>query len=222
LELAVWPDVCALLAPPRRLAEAYQRRAHPNSPPTRTLLTTRDAQLGQRRQGLARLIDRDAEALIEQPAFEPRLTRLRQRLAHVEAQRQQLAEEDALHTDVRLMIGRLEDFAAQVQEGLVEADWRRTREMIRALVTRVEVVHDQVNVVFRTEPRPGDPSPEKKSLQDCRGSTDASYGHLVLRLWAGLVLLYTARFPLKGWVTMEEMVFSLNHHWRFLTSELLE
>jgi hypothetical protein len=44
----------------------------------------------------------------------------------------------------------------------------------------------------------------------------------VLRLLAGLVRLYTARFPLKGWVTMEEMVFSLKHHWRFLTSELLE
>jgi site-specific DNA recombinase len=170
LELAVWQDVCALLAHPRRLAEEYPRRAHPNGPTTRTLLTTLEAQLGKLRQGLARLIDSDAEALIEKHEFEPRITRLRQRIAHVEAQRQQLAEEDALHTDLRLLIGRLEDFAAQAQEGLVEADWRRKREMIRALVTRVEVAYDQVNVVFRIEPRPGDPSPEKKSLQDCRGS----------------------------------------------------
>jgi site-specific DNA recombinase len=175
LELAVWPDVCALLAHPRRLAEEYQRRAHPHGPTTRTLLTTLEAQLGQLRQGLARVIDSDAEALIEKPAFEPRSTRLRQRIAHVEAQRQQLAEEDALHTDLRLIIGRLEDVAAQVQEGLVEADWRRQREMIRALVKRVEVAYDQVNVVFRIEPRPGDPSPEKKSLQDCRGSTDPTW-----------------------------------------------
>jgi site-specific DNA recombinase len=170
LELAVWQDVCALLAHPRRLAEEYQRRAHPNGPTTRTLLTTLEAQLGKLRQGLARLIDSYAEALIEKHEFEPRITRLRQRIAHVEAQRQQLAEEDALHTDLRLIIGRLEDFAAQVQEGLVEADWSRKREMIRALVKRVEVAYDQVKVVFRIEPRPGDPSPEKKSLQDCRGS----------------------------------------------------
>ena len=176
LELAVWQDVCALLAHPRRLAEEYQRRAHPNGPTTRTLLTTLEAQLGKLRQGLARLIDSYAEALIEKHEFEPRITRLRQRIAHVEAQRQQLAEEDALHTDLRLIIGRLEDFAAQVQEGLVEADWSRKREMIRALVKRVEVAYDQVKVVFRIEPRPGDPSPEKKSLQDCRGSTEPSVG----------------------------------------------
>jgi hypothetical protein len=51
---------------------------------------------------------------------------------------------------------------------------------------------------------------------------DAYYGHLVLRLVAGLVLLYTARVLFKGKVTMEEIGFSLKHHWRFLNSELLE
>jgi hypothetical protein len=51
---------------------------------------------------------------------------------------------------------------------------------------------------------------------------DAYYGHLVLRLLAGLVRLYTARFRLQGRVTMEAMGFSLTHHWRFLTSEPLE
>jgi site-specific DNA recombinase len=170
LDRAVWQDVCALLAHPRRLAAAYQRRLPPDSPPTRTPLTTLDAQLGQLRQGLARLIDSDTEALIETHAFEPRITRLRQRIAHVEAQRQQLADEDALDTDLRLSMGRLEDFAAQVQAGLAEADGSRQREMIRALVKRVEVAHDQVTVVFRIDPRPGDSGPAKKSLQDCRRS----------------------------------------------------
>jgi site-specific DNA recombinase len=178
LDLAVWQEVWALLAHPRRLAEEYQRRVHPDSPTTRTLLTTLEAQLGKLRQGLSRLIDSYAEALIEKHEFEPRITRLRQRIAHVEAQRQQLAEQEALDTDLRLIIGRLEDFAAQVQDGLAEADWSRQREMIRALIKRVEVAHDQVKVVFRIEPRPGDPSPEKKSLQDCRGSTHSSLGRV--------------------------------------------
>jgi site-specific DNA recombinase len=173
LDLAVWQEVCARLAHPRRLAEEYQRRMHPDSPTTRTTLTTLEAQLGKLRQGLARLIDSYTEALIEKHEFEPRLTRLRQRIAQVQAQRQHLAEADALHTDLRLIIGRLDDFAAQVQEGLTEADWSRKREMIRTLVKRVEVAHDQVRVVFRIEPRSGDPSPEKKSLQDCRRSNRA-------------------------------------------------
>jgi hypothetical protein len=171
LALAVWPDVCARLAHPRRRAEADQRRAPPNGPTPRPLLTTRDAPLGKLRQGWARVIDSDAEALLEQHALEPRITRLRQRIAQVAAPRQPLAEAAALHTDWRLLIGRLEDCAAQVQAGRREADWSRQREMIRALGKRVEVAYDQVKVVFRIEPRPGDPSPEKKSLQDCRGST---------------------------------------------------
>jgi hypothetical protein len=57
----------------------------------------------------------------------------------------------------------------------------------------------------------------------CQVSTEGAYfGHLVLRLLAGLVRLYTARILLKGRVTMEEMLFTVKHHWRFLNSELLE
>jgi hypothetical protein len=51
---------------------------------------------------------------------------------------------------------------------------------------------------------------------------DAYDGHLVLRLLAGLVLLYTARVLFRGRVTMEAIVFSLKHHRRFLNSEPLE
>jgi hypothetical protein len=47
---------------------------------------------------------------------------------------------------------------------------------------------------------------------------DADDGHLVWRWLAGWVLRYTARRLLTGRVTREEIVFSLNHHWRFLTS----
>lgn len=61
------------------------------------------------------------------------------------------------------------------------------------------------------------------ATEACQAQTeDAYYGHLVLRLLAGLVLLYTARFCLKGRVSMEAIVFSVKHHWRFLTSEPLE
>jgi site-specific DNA recombinase len=174
LDLAVWQEVGALLAQPERLAEEYRRRVSADSPPKRTILTTLEAQLGKLRRGLARLIDRYAEALIDTHEFAPRITRLRQRIAHVEAQRQQLAAQETLDTDLRLLVGRLEDFAAQVQDGLAEADWSRKREIIRALVKRVEVAHDQVNVVFRIEPRPGDPSPEKTSLPDCRRRNDST------------------------------------------------
>ena len=51
---------------------------------------------------------------------------------------------------------------------------------------------------------------------------DAYYGHLVLRLMGCFVLFYTSRVICKGRLTMEEIIFSLKHYWRFVDSEALE
>jgi hypothetical protein len=51
---------------------------------------------------------------------------------------------------------------------------------------------------------------------------DAYDGHLVLRLMACFILLYTTRVVCKGRRTMEELVCSLKHYWRFVDSESLE
>jgi len=57
----------------------------------------------------------------------------------------------------------------------------------------------------------------------CQGhNEDAYYGHLVLRLMGCLVLFYTSRVICKGRMTMEEIIFSLKHYWRFVDSEALE
>jgi hypothetical protein len=52
-------------------------------------------------------------------------------------------------------------------------------------------------------------------------SEDAYYGHLVLRLMASFVLFYTSRVVCKGRLTMEEIIFSLKHYWRFVDLEPL-
>jgi site-specific DNA recombinase len=119
------------------------------------------------------LIDRSAEGLIDKDEFEPRMTRLRQRLARLEEQRQAGADEAALQTELPRIIGRLEDFATKVHSGLEAADWTSKRDLIRALVKRVEVARDDVNIVFRIDPYPDDADLEKKSLQLCRGSDNS-------------------------------------------------
>jgi hypothetical protein len=53
-------------------------------------------------------------------------------------------------------------------------------------------------------------------------SEDAYYGHLVLRLMGCFVLFYTSRVVCKGRLTMEEILFSLKHYWRFVDCEALE
>jgi len=165
----VWQEVCSLLAHPERLAEEYRRRLQPGTRTKRTPLITIEGQISKLRQGVAQLIDSYAEGLIDKGEFEPRVTRLRQRLARLEEQRQALADEAALQGELLLIIGRLEDFAAKLRDGLEAADWASKRDLIRTLVKRVEVARDDVNVVFRIDPYPSDTDPGKKSLQLCRG-----------------------------------------------------
>jgi len=172
LDVAVWGEVCTLLAHPERLAEEYRRRLQPDTRTQRPALDTVEAHLGKLRQGLARLIDSYAEGLIDKHEFEPRILRVRRRIAEVDEQRRQLADDAAQHRELQLIIGRLEDFASTVHNGLEEADWARKRELIRALVKRVEVAPKEVHVVFRIDPHPEVSNPEKKSLQLCRGSSE--------------------------------------------------
>ena len=182
LDLAVWQEVCMLLAHPERLAEEYRRRLQPETRAKHTSLATVEEQISKLRQGVARLIDSYADGLIDKSEFEPRIIRLRQRLARLAEQRQALADEAALHGELQLIIGRLEDFAAKLHDGLEAADWASKRDLIRALVKRVEVARDDVNIVFRIDPYPGDADPEKKSLQLCRGSGDTALGR-TLPFW---------------------------------------
>jgi site-specific DNA recombinase len=179
--VAVWREVSTLLAHPERLAEEYRRRLHPESSPKSPALATVETHLGKLRQGLARLIDSYADGLIDRQEFEPRILRLRRRIAQAEEQRQQLVDAATLQTELQLIIGRLEDFATKVQHGLAEADWGRKRDLIRALVKRVEVAQDDVNIVFRIDPYPGDADPEKKSLQLYRGSKNRALRRTDLR-----------------------------------------
>jgi site-specific DNA recombinase len=171
LELAVWQEVCALLAHPERLAQEFPRRLHTDGHGQQQERTALEHQVSKLRQGLARLIDSYAEGLIEKQEFEPRVTRLRQRITQVEAQWQQLAEEETLQRALQLIIGRLDTFAAQGQQNLEALEWHRQREILRALVRRVEIGVDQVQGVFRVDAFAGETGPEKKSLQLCKRST---------------------------------------------------
>jgi hypothetical protein len=76
-----------------------------------------------------------------------------------------------LHREMHLIVSRLDDFAAQVGRHLDDLEWAKKREIIRALLRRVEVGLEQVQVVFRVDSFPGESDPEKKSLQLCRGSS---------------------------------------------------
>ena len=164
----VWNEVCALLENPGRLEQEYQRRLNDPGQPNEDL-TAIQAQLTKIQQAIARLIDSYTEGFIEKQEFEPRVKRLRERLTTLEDRNRQIKSELARQVELRLIVTRLEDFAAKIEDGLAEADWLTKRELIRTLVKRVEVGKDEVNIVFRITPDPFDSGPTGGNLQHCWG-----------------------------------------------------
>jgi site-specific DNA recombinase len=185
VEIAVWHEVCQLLQDPQRLEREYHRRGHarPGGAKWETPESLR-AQISKLQRGMARLIDGYAEGLIEKVEFEPRIKRMKQRVTVLEDQPQQLADEALQQRELKLLIGQLEEFVTKVQRNLAAADWAMKREIIRALVRRVEIDKQEVTVVFRVGPDLSGPRPEKKSSQHCwrrerttLGCTFRGHGH---------------------------------------------
>jgi site-specific DNA recombinase len=160
-DAAVWQEACLLLEHPERLEQEYRQRLQPKPQPNEH--EGLDAQLSKLRRGIARLIDSYADGLIDKQEFEPRVMRMRERMQHLEAQVQRLKEESEVQEELRLILGRLETFAAKVHDGLHQADFQTRREIIRALVKRVEVDTQQIRVVFRVSPTSLPPSSEGAS-----------------------------------------------------------
>ena len=79
------------------------------------------------------------------------------------------------------MIGQLEEFAKRVSQELQEPDWDTRRNVVRALVKKVEVDEQEVRIVYR----PGRPGwlPTQVSGKEVTSpppNADDEFGWLVL------------------------------------------
>ena len=157
LEQAVWQQVEAVLADPARVAAEHERRAaSARDGKAHEDVDALDRQIARLRRGMDRLIDGYAEQVIDADEFKPRLGGLKQRLARLQAERDDAAVAHEAERSLHLVIGRLEEFAGRVRGGLDSLDWHGQREVMRALVRRIEIDRDQVEVVFRIPGRPPD------------------------------------------------------------------
>jgi site-specific DNA recombinase len=189
LEEAVWADVCALLKDPGRVEAEYERRLNGKDSGKESKGGRQLEVLIQKvKRGIARLIDAYGEGLVDKEEFEPRVRAFRERLARLEAEARQQQELEAQERELRLVVGRLQEFAERVKAGLEEADWSTRREIIRALVKRVEIGAEEVRVVYRVNLAPFADSPEGGILPDCRRGDLTALGQRVPALRAGRVV----------------------------------
>lgn len=84
-------------------------------------------------------------------------------LEHDVAEARAVAEQQQ---ELRLVIGRLEDFATTVRDSLDQVAWDTRRTLIRTLVKRVEVDLDEIRVIFRLGPDSSGPERSAAVLPD--------------------------------------------------------
>jgi site-specific DNA recombinase len=166
LDTAVWDDVRALLAEPSRIEAEYRRRLESQEHACESQANALGKMIHAAQRRIARLLDAYEDALMDKTEFEPRILRARERLSQLVAEAKIDEERKATEQDLRYVIGRLEGFAKQVQTGLGEADWQTQREVIRALVKRVEIDESEVRVVYRVSPCPFTEGTASGVLQD--------------------------------------------------------
>jgi site-specific DNA recombinase len=121
------------------------------------------------KRGIGRLIDAYENGLLSKQEFEPRIQSRKQRLARLEKEAASLAAIHEQQSQLRVAIGQLNTFSRQISAGLDNADFATKREIIRALVKRIEIDREDVRVVYRVSPRPFVPGPASGAiLQNCR------------------------------------------------------
>ncbi|MHB8896740.1 MAG: recombinase family protein [Candidatus Geothermincolia bacterium] len=174
LDAAVWEDVRGLLAEPGRIRVEYERRRQRTKRGDAREVDQVMKLIQQVKKSISRLIDAYGEGLLEKSEFEPRIGAARERLSRLEDERKRAADGENQESELRLVIGQLEEFAASVREGLREPAWETQREVIRSLVKQVEIDEGEVHIVYRVSPSPFEGRPQQSSSQHCWGRALAS------------------------------------------------
>src|SRR5262245_17784232 len=174
LDAAVWEDVRGLLSEPERVRREYERRLQGTETGPRQEVEHLAKLVSNVKKRVSRVIDAYGDGLLDKSEFEPRVSAARARLAKLEEVHRQRIGEAAQEAELRLVIGQLEGFAKRVSQELQEPNWDTRREVVRAVVKKVEVDEQEVRIVYRVSPSPFEGRPQRRRSQHCWGRVDAS------------------------------------------------
>jgi len=146
VEAAVWEQVVKVLQQPDLIEGEYKRRLEAGQTHDVTDMQNEQTKV---RNAIARMIDGYADGIIEKREFEPRVKQARAKLARIEAQMRAADEATVADQQLRLLIVQFEKFSSQVLAKLQTLDFEAKRNVILALVKRVDIDKDSVNVIFR-------------------------------------------------------------------------
>jgi len=175
IDKAVWQDVCSLLSDPERVRREHEirsggRRRKSGRPADRLVRL-----IGSVRRGITRMIDAYQEGFLEREEFEPRIRAAKERLAKLESEAKTVTDREEEEQELRTTVDQLQSFAARIRSGLQDADWTTRREILRALVRKVEVGEAAIRIEYKVGPLPFDRGPGGADSQHCgrAGQPDA-------------------------------------------------
>lgn len=149
LETAIWRHVCGILKNPGSLAEALGGADGTQRNTSAADVDALKALRQKLRHGTERLIDTLAEGVIDKDQFTIRMNRANARLAELDAKiASQTADEDR-RTHIRFAMTRLTELASHLQSQLKKTDRTTKREIIRAIVQRIEIGTMNIAIVLR-------------------------------------------------------------------------
>jgi site-specific DNA recombinase len=139
LDDLVWQQVVELLSHPRRLKDEYERRLDVLEKNEKINADTAALEKQRRHleSGKSRLIDSYTEGMIEKADFDPKMAHLKVKLQQIDHQIEGSKRHQAGQFELFLVINRLEEFAAAVNDRLNTLDFNTKREIIRAQGNRI-------------------------------------------------------------------------------------
>jgi site-specific DNA recombinase len=158
----VWESVRRVLEDPDRVIQEWTRRSASDRGQEERRAQRDEAAnvLATHERSHKRLLDAYEAGALELKELTERSERLRPRIRRAREELN-MAEERLTETvTLRAISGRLEDFAARVRHGLERLPWHERRQLIRALVARVEIDDEGATVVFRVPSTASSPEPD--------------------------------------------------------------
>jgi site-specific DNA recombinase len=208
LDKVVWQQVVELLSHPGRLRNEYERRLDALEQDEKVNADTAALERQRRHleKGRSRLVDSYAEGIIDKADFDPRIRQLKIKLQQIEHQVEEAKRHQSGQYELFLVINRLEEFAAAVNDRLSTIEFDTKREIIRALVKRIEIHKEEIVVVFRVDPDPGVNRGKgsagikagQKSMQDRMRGSFARVGERLPALRLGPLVRAGGEGPLPG------------------------
>jgi site-specific DNA recombinase len=149
IEPAIWAYVCKIVRNPRCLEQVLAGQDSARRKVSPEDVEALRAQRQRLRHGMERLIDSLAEGMIDKDQFTVRMIRAKTLLADLDSKIASEATNEERHAHLRSAMTRLTELSTHLQSQLNNADWATKREIIRAIVQRIEIGPTNIVIVLR-------------------------------------------------------------------------